>query len=119
MRHPDEYIIISEEKGEKRNVSKRQRSKSLCVSIDPNEIREACVEMVTVNGRPLTSIDDSGFRRIIDPILNAAPSSEHVTVTSRTIRDDVTKKAEEIRGSIRDEIKVKIRLYFLRKSISQ
>jgi len=29
----------------------------------------ACVELVTMNGRPLTMMKDSGFRKIIDPIL--------------------------------------------------
>lgn len=47
-------------------------------------IIDACVEMVTVNGRPFSVLNDSGLRRILDPILNSIKNS--VVVNSESIR---------------------------------
>lgn len=33
-------------------------------------IIDACVDLVTINGRPFSMLNDLGFRRILDPILN-------------------------------------------------
>lgn len=49
------------------NVSK----KKLYVNIDKFKVLEACTEMVTVNGRPLTLFHDSGFKKILDPLISA------------------------------------------------
>lgn len=45
--------------------------KKQCITINMSEqiLLTACVELVTMNGRPLTMMKDSGFRKIIDPIL--------------------------------------------------
>jgi len=49
------------------NVSK----KKLYVNIDKFLVLEACTEMVTVNGRPLTVFHDSGFKKNLDPLTSA------------------------------------------------
>jgi len=36
---------------------------------------DGCVEMVIVNGRPYSSLNDSGFRRIIDLVLSGMKNS--------------------------------------------
>lgn len=40
------------------------------VQITTKTILDACVELVTVNGRPFSMLNDTGFRKILDPILN-------------------------------------------------
>lgn len=42
-------------------------STSVTVNMTKEQIKLACLELVTVNGRPFSIIEDSGFRKIIDP----------------------------------------------------
>lgn len=45
--------------------------KSLNVKMDKIILLKACTEMVTVNGRPLTIFNDSGFKKILKPLVEA------------------------------------------------
>jgi hypothetical protein len=69
-------------------------------------VRLACVEMVTVNGRPLSIVADSGFRKILDPILDAMPGS--VSINPHNIRDGVHEIATKLREMIKVEVKNKL-----------
>lgn len=86
--HPDEYeeFIKSQNKTfitikpDKINASKfKQTTLQMTPGIRVNHsmkiLIDGCVEMVTVNGRPYSSLNDSGFRRIIDPVLNGIKNS--------------------------------------------
>lgn len=53
------------------------------VSISMKDIIDACVELVTVNGRPFSMLNDSGLRRILDPVLNGVKNS--VVINSESI----------------------------------
>ncbi|KAL5246377.1 hypothetical protein ACI65C_013785 [Semiaphis heraclei] len=55
------------------------------VSISMKHIIDACVELVTVNGRPFSMLNDSGLRRILDPVLNGVKNS--VVINSESIGD--------------------------------
>lgn len=39
--------------------------------MDKTTLTSACVELVTVNGRPFTILQDSGFKKIVDPIIES------------------------------------------------
>lgn len=54
------------------------------VSITMKDVIDACVELVTVNGRPFSALNDSGLRKILDPVLNGLKNS--VVVNSNSIR---------------------------------
>ncbi|XP_050528080.1 uncharacterized protein LOC126898183 [Daktulosphaira vitifoliae] len=45
--------------------------KSIKLNLHKNSLIAACIEMVTINRRPLTLLQDSGFRKILDPVLDA------------------------------------------------
>jgi len=45
--------------------------KSYHVKLDKVTLLQACTEMVTVNGRPLTIFNDSGFKKILNPLTEA------------------------------------------------
>jgi len=45
-------------------------SKYVKVNLSEKSIIDACVDLVTINGRPFSMLNDSGFRRILDPVLN-------------------------------------------------
>lgn len=70
------------------------------------EVKDACVNMVTVNGRPFAALDDSGFRQILDPILAAL--GPNVTISSRTIHKDISAKALRIQNEVTEELRGKL-----------
>lgn len=47
------------------------------VSLSKQKLIEACVQLVTINGRPFTLMEDSGFKMIIDPLLDAIGGGKH------------------------------------------
>lgn len=47
------------------------QKKSIRIDINQQELIDACVELVTVNGRPFSLMHDSGFKKILNPILEA------------------------------------------------
>jgi len=54
------------------------------VSITMKDIIDACVELVTVNGRPFSALNDSVLRKILDPVLNGVKNG--VVINSESIR---------------------------------
>lgn len=59
----------------------------------PETLVEACTELVTINERPFELLEDSGFKKIVNPILKVFGSE--VSITKRTIRSEVVKKAKK------------------------
>ncbi|XP_048884971.1 uncharacterized protein LOC125750773 [Brienomyrus brachyistius] len=85
-------------------VAKQPRCEA--VYITPDSLREACVELITVNGRPFSLMDDSGFRKIIDPLLEAIDKT--VIINSETVRTMVSEVAERDREKLRNGLKDKL-----------
>lgn len=47
------------------------QKKSIRIDMNQQKLLDACVELVTVNRRPFSLIQDSGFKKILNPILEA------------------------------------------------
>lgn len=47
------------------------QKKSIRIDMDQQKLLDGCVELVTVNGRPFCLMQDSGFKKILNPILEA------------------------------------------------
>ncbi|XP_036404855.1 uncharacterized protein LOC118791563 isoform X1 [Megalops cyprinoides] len=82
-------------------VTKRPRGELVWMTVD--SLREACVELVTSNGRPFSLMDDSGFRKILDPVLEAL--GEHVVISSGAVRNMVLEAAERERERLRGTLR--------------
>ncbi|KAG5853100.1 hypothetical protein ANANG_G00069520 [Anguilla anguilla] len=85
-------------------VVKKPRSEQFYIT--PNSLMEACVELVTVNGRPFSLMDDSGFRKILEPVLDIMGKS--VRIDSSSVRDMVCDVAERERENLRNWLKGKL-----------
>lgn len=68
-------------------------------------LKLACLELVTVNGRPFTLIEDSGFRKIINPIIEAISKKDKISINSSNIRDMVAPSAQECKNDIINDVK--------------
>ena len=44
-------------------------SKTIRVEMNEKTLEYACLELVTINGRPFNLMDDSGFRKVLNPLL--------------------------------------------------
>ena len=63
---------------------------------------EGCLEMVSVNGRPFSILEDSGFKTIISPFTAAFGNS--FAINEENIRSQVPVKAEAIRSKLKSDL---------------
>jgi len=56
------------------------------VNININTLISACVDLVTINGRPYSLLNDTGFKNIINPILDGM--NKKVAINSNTIKEE-------------------------------
>ncbi|KAJ8282824.1 hypothetical protein COCON_G00053430 [Conger conger] len=85
-------------------VVKKPRAEQFCIR--PDSIMDACVELVTLNGRPFSLMDDTGFRKILEPVLDIMGKS--VRIDSDSIRDMVSDVAERERENLVNWLKGKL-----------
>jgi len=50
------------------------------VKLNKNNIIDACVQLVTTNGRLFTLLNDTGFRMIMDPIMNSIGGGMYINI---------------------------------------
>ncbi|KAL5246159.1 hypothetical protein ACI65C_013567 [Semiaphis heraclei] len=85
--------------------------KKQCITINMSEqiLLTACVELVTMNGRPLTMMKDSGFRKIIDPILVGLGSQANcININEHNIKKHISDTASNIISTITQDMDNKL-----------
>lgn len=90
-------------------VTKRPKISAVNVKIDRSELLLGCMEMATVNGRPFTLFEDSGFQRIVRPIVQEFRSNnmpiqiypEYIKIKAKEMQDIVKKQIKfEMSGKL-------------------
>ena len=80
----------------------------MTVALDQGVLWDAIVEMVTVNGRPISSIHDSGLQMLLGPI-SSALKEQHpekwVALNERNVRRAITEEAARMRSFISEEVR--------------
>ncbi|KAH9384107.1 hypothetical protein HPB48_026093 [Haemaphysalis longicornis] len=78
---------------------------SKCVSLEITEdgIMNSCVELVARNSQPFRLIDDSGFRKITDPVLKAVNAKR--AIAAETLEDRLQEEAKSKREEISQSLK--------------
>lgn len=120
--HPKIYQELAEEESKvtKGNTSKRPCQESLAVAgsamkqaklafgkgsitipMDVKTLKNACLELVTKNGRPFSLFCDSGFQMLVAPMMQALKCH----VDEKTIRDIVSERAAQVRSFLGDALK--------------
>lgn len=67
------------------------------------DVVEACVRLITIHDRPLSPIDNDGFRNIIQII-----NFQKEKINSHKVRDALIEQAIEVRRKIIEKIKGKL-----------
>ena len=79
--------------------------KTVEVNIDAQIVKQACLELVTVNGRPFKIIDDSGFRKVLDPLLKAlCKNGCQLCINAENICEEIHTLADNLRKKIKNEV---------------
>lgn len=91
----------------------------ISIEIAANDIRNCCVELVPVHGRPFSLMNDEAFKKIPSPyVTGLAKKNQQLTILEESVKNYVRLHAMNIRKQIAEEIKeVNIYLfYFIYKS---
>ena len=75
----------------------------ILLGLDFATVWDACIELVTVNGRPFQLMNDSGFRMIVDKVLEGLGCSSRIN--QENIRKHVSIVARKIKDDLRNELK--------------
>ncbi|KAF4519046.1 hypothetical protein B566_EDAN001632 [Ephemera danica] len=78
----------------------------IAIRMSTAKLEDACLEIVTINDQPFDYLEDSGFRKIIDPMIKALP--EKPIISASQMPRKIHKKANEIRESIKTKFKGKL-----------
>lgn len=77
---------------------------TLKIQMSPAMLFRAYVQNLTLNGRPLASINDSGMRLLVDPMLKAFDDAKvHVDLSIPNVKRYLTKYSEAVKAEIRKE----------------
>ena len=75
------------------------------VEISADKIRQSCVELVTIHGRPLSLIGDKAFQNLLKPMIDGLPQHERFKLTQYWIRNEIKLEYENIKKMIVQELK--------------
>lgn len=99
-----------EKKTKDRNTPKFVQSslkkRKISVEISEQDIIDAGVDLVTMDGRPFSAVEDEGFQKLCRPILEALNSK--TKINRHNVPDYVTKEAKKIRSQIKKEVENKM-----------
>ena len=79
--------------------------KTVRVKIATHLLRTAYLEMATVNGRPFKIVEDSGFRKLLNLILQShSDSGNKICINAENIREEVVMIVSKIKKKIKEDI---------------
>lgn len=77
--------------------------KPINIKISHVKLLSACTELVTVNGRLFSIPEDTGFKKIFNPILDGFENS--FSIDKRNVRKNVIETAISVRNNLKSLVK--------------
>lgn len=87
-------------------IDKFLMKNSIKITLSQQDVINACVEIVTVKGRPFSALEDSDFKKLLNPICKLLGSN--FSINRRNIQKHIKKAANNIREMIKNETKIKL-----------
>lgn len=114
-RHKNEFLKLKPEiELFQTKTNKIRKQKKNCndvrvnVRLSRNEIIKACVELVTINGRPWKLVKDTGFKRLMAPIFDSFGAvGENFVINTDNIKQFSNVEFEKIKKQIIQETRSK------------
>ena len=75
------------------------------VEISAENIRQSCVELVTIHGRSFSLIGDKAFQNFLRPMIDGLPQNDRFPLTLHWIRNESILEYENIKKMIIKELK--------------
>lgn len=98
-----ESKIISDSKIEK----PKQTTKTIAINMFEEMLWDACIEIISTTGTPISIMTNVGFRKIIKPITTKLNMEHEINVPNTIMK--ISETARTITHKIREEIKNKMR----------
>lgn len=98
---------VEEQRKDQPKINKLLKPVNISIMITPDKLKEACLELITVNGRPFSILEDSGFKKIVNSITDGY-KNERIIVNKENIRKMIEPTAEKCKEKIMKEVKNKM-----------
>lgn len=78
--------------------------------VSPESLLNACVEIITINGRPFSMLGDSGFRKILKMLfsLNEKRTGTQLQITTPQVKEHMHSISDDIKKKIMEETNKKL-----------
>lgn len=89
----------------KHRLSLPKAAEFVTVKIKKEDLQNGFLELININGRPFSLFNDSGMRKILDPILGAFEESGNpVSIRRENLQRDSAKKCSNLKKRIQEEM---------------
>lgn len=86
-----------------------ENSFDLRVKVNPNDILDACVELITVHGLPICAVEYPAFKKILNPyIIALSTKGIKLLINKNSIKDHIKRKSDKIKQIIKEQTKNKL-----------
>lgn len=76
--------------------------------VDPNEIWNACIDLITVNALPLCFVEYPAFKRVIKPYVDSLDRQGiKLTINRKIMKEKIEKRAKKMKEIITSEVRGK------------
>lgn len=107
--HKEIYNAINTNKVNQTNKAQMNPTLELRVRVNPKEIVNACVDLITVNALPLSALEYPAFKKILEPYVIALKlKGIDLIINRRNIKDEINKRALKIKKLIKREVRHKM-----------
>lgn len=109
LSHHEVYQLVKKAKEKSVDESQLPAAIEIRVIVNINEIENAVVDLVTKHAIPLACVEYPAFRKLIEPYRIALNHKGiELNITRTSIRTLITKRAEHLKNTIRNELKKKM-----------
>jgi len=86
------------------------KKQSISIEFTAKQLMNASTELVTVNGRPFELLEDSGYLKILNPLLKSLAGLDNScnVINKRNVRSNIIDKSNEVVANIKDLVKNKL-----------
>lgn len=108
LNHNDFFIEIQNNKKEKQNDCSYEEFE-IRVKVKPDDIWNACVDLVTINGLPLSVVEFTAFKKILEPyVISLKRHGVDLIINRHNIREKIEKRAKSVKEVIVSEARNKL-----------
>lgn len=107
--HKEVYDYIKSVKLAPAEKTKSTFSFEIRVKVNPNDIMDACAELITVHGLPLSVVEYPAFKRLLHPYVVALQmKGVDLSINKNTIKKHIANRTNEVKKIISSETKNKM-----------